>query len=247
MAFSVALEHFNGPLDLMLHLIKEKKLDLFNLDLDVLVDQYIDFIHAMEAAQLEIASEYLAELANLVEYKSKRCLPIAEPTLDADPYQKDTKDDLVHRLLEYQKFKDISHALNSRYTERMAQMDKPADSLLLDPDLEGTMVYDSDVYDLIRAMQRVVSRFKISHPQQARILKTEISLELRIEQLRQRLSVHQTHYDLEYMMADVADLNHFIVTFLAVLELIRQGDLLIDHITESSVYFTLGGVHGKSA
>jgi segregation and condensation protein A len=247
MAFSVALEHFNGPLDLMLHLIKEKKLDLFNLDLDVLVDQYIDFIHAMEAAQLEIASEYLAELANLVEYKSKRCLPIAEPTLEADPYQKDTKDDLVHRLLEYQKFKDISHALNSRYTERMAQMDKPADSLLLDPDLEGTMVYDSDVYDLIRAMQRVVSRFKISHPQQARILKTEISLELRIEQLRQRLSVHQTHYDLEFMMADVADLNHFIVTFLAVLELIRQGDLLIDHITESSVYFTLGGVHGKSA
>jgi segregation and condensation protein A len=247
MAFSVALEHFNGPLDLMLHLIKEKKLDLFNLDLDVLVDQYIDFIHAMEAAQLEIASEYLAELANLVEYKSKRCLPIAEPTLEADPYQKDTKDDLVHRLLEYQKFKDISHALNSRYTERMAQMDKPADSLLLDPDFEGTMVYDSDVYDLIRAMQRVVSRFKISHPQQARILKTEISLELRIEQLRQRLSVHQNHYDLEFMMADVADLNHFIVTFLAVLELIRQGDLLIDHITESSVYFTLGGVHGKSA
>lgn len=247
MGFSVALEHFNGPLDLMLHLIKEKKLDLFNLDLDVLVDQYISFIHAMEAAQLEIASEYLVELANLVEYKSKRCLPIAEPTLEADPYQKDTKDDLVRRLLEYQKFKDISLALNSRYTERMTQMDKPADSLLMDPDLEGILAYDSDVYDLIKAMQRVVNRFKISHPHQARILKTEISLEMRIEQLRQRLSVHQTHYDLDFMMEDVTDLNHFIVTFLAVLELIRQGDLLIDHITETSVYFTLGGMHGKSA
>ncbi len=247
MAFTVSLDHFNGPLDLMLHLIKEKKLDLFNLDLDVLVDQYIDFIHASEAAHLEVASEYLVELANLVEYKSKRCLPIAEPTLEADPYQKDTKDDLVRRLIEYQKFKDISLTLHSRYTERLSQLDKPADSLLMDPDVESTAIYDSDVYDLIKAMQRVVSRFKISHPQQARILKTEISLDARIEQLRQRLSPHQKHVDLEFMMADVADLNHFIVTFLAVLELVRQGDLVIDHITETSVYFTVGGSHGKPA
>ncbi len=247
MSFQVALDHFNGPLDLMLHLIKEKKLDLFNLDLDALVDQYIAFIHAMEAAHLEIASEYLVELANLVEYKSKRCLPIAEPTLEAQDYQKDSKDDLVRRLLEYQKFKDISAALSSRYTERLDQLEKPVDRLIIESEAELLNTLDSDVYELIRAMQRVVNRFKISHPHQARILKTEISLEGRIEQLRQRLDPQQTHYDLDSMMEDVTDLNQFIVTFLAVLELIRQGDLIIDHITETSVYFKLGASYGKPA
>ena len=70
--FQVTLDQFEGPLDLMLHLIKEKKLDLFNLEVDVLIDQYIDFIHALEKTQLEIASEYLVELATLIEYKSKK-------------------------------------------------------------------------------------------------------------------------------------------------------------------------------
>ena len=247
MSFQVALDHFNGPLDLMLHLIKDKKLDLFNLDLDVLVDQYIAFIHTMEASHLEIASEYLVELANLVEYKSKRCLPIAEPTLEVEAYQKDTKDELVRRLLEYQKFKDISATLSSRYAERLDQFEKPVDRLVVDSEVELLTSLESDVYALIKAMQRVVNRFKISHPHQARILKTEISLEGRIEQLRQRLDPHQTHYDLIALMEDVDDLNQFIVTFLAVLELVRQGDLIIDHITETTVYFTLGASHGKPA
>lgn len=247
MSFQVALDHFNGPLDLMLHLIKEKKLDLFNLDLDILIEQYIEFIHAMEASHLEVASEYLVELANLVEYKSKRCLPIAEPTLDVESYQKDTKDDLVRRLIEYQKFKDISATLSSRYTERLDQFEKPADRLLMEAEVDVLSTVDSDIYELIRAMQRVVNRFKISHPHQARILKTEISLDARIEQLRQRLDPQQIHYDLVWLMSDVADLNQFIVTFLAVLELIHQGDLLIDHITETSVYFKLGVTHGKPA
>ena len=74
MKFTVTIDQFEGPLDLMLHLIKENKLDLFDLDMNVLTTQYIEFIHQMKNLHLEIASEYLSELASLIEYKSKKLL-----------------------------------------------------------------------------------------------------------------------------------------------------------------------------
>lgn len=75
MDFLITLDQFEGPLDLMLHLIKENKLDLFDLDMNVLATQYIDYIHAMQNMHLEVASEYLSELASLIAYKSKKLLP----------------------------------------------------------------------------------------------------------------------------------------------------------------------------
>ena len=77
MAFTVTIDQFEGPLDLMLHLIKDNKLDLFELDMDLLTDQYLHYLNAMESMHLEIASEYLAELAGLIEYKSKKLLPLS--------------------------------------------------------------------------------------------------------------------------------------------------------------------------
>ena len=75
MDFLITLDQFEGPLDLMLHLIKENKLDLFDLDMNVLATQYIEYIHAMQNMHLELASEYLSELASLIAYKSKKLLP----------------------------------------------------------------------------------------------------------------------------------------------------------------------------
>ena len=81
MDFKVTIDQFEGPLDLMLHLIKENKLDLFDLDIDVLTGQYLIYLDSMDQLHLEIASEYLVELATLIEYKSKRLLPKDESCL----------------------------------------------------------------------------------------------------------------------------------------------------------------------
>ena len=99
MDFKVTIDQFEGPLDLMLHLIKENKLDLFDLDIDVLTGQYLIYLDSMDQLHLEIASEYLVELATLIEYKSKRLLPKDESVLDED-LEEDPKDRLVRRLLE---------------------------------------------------------------------------------------------------------------------------------------------------
>ena len=98
MSFVVTIDKFDGPLDLMIHLIKEKDLDIFDLDISQLADQYIDYIHQMQQMRLDVASEYLSELAGLIEYKSKKLLPAQESEL-IDDYE-EQKMDLVQRLIE---------------------------------------------------------------------------------------------------------------------------------------------------
>jgi segregation and condensation protein A len=243
--FQVNLDQFEGPLDLMLHLIKEKKLDLFNLEVDVLIDQYITYIHALEETQLEIASEYLVELATLIEYKSKKCLPVTDTGLDVANYEKDTKEELVRRLIEYQKFKDISQRLQTRYEERAQQLDKPADTLYLNELDDRYHYYESDVYELIKAMEKCIARFHLSHPSQVQFTKTEISLEERVAQIMQKIRPDQPFYDFDDFIADADSVNVFIVSFLAVLELVRQGILGIESVMEDRITFKLGEKYGK--
>ncbi len=244
--FQVNLDQFEGPLDLMLHLIKEKKLDLFNLEVDVLIDQYIEYIHALEDTQLEIASEYLVELATLIEYKSKKCLPVSDPILDVGNYEKDTKDELVRRLIEYQKFKDISQRLQTRYDERQLQMDKPADLTYLNEIDDKYHYYESDVYELIKAMEKCIARFHLSHPSQVQFTKSEISLEERMLQILQLINGDKLTYDFEEFIEDASTLNLFIVSFLAILELVRKGILGIDTVSDERITFKLGEHYGKS-
>ena len=118
MDFEVTIENFEGPLDLMLHLIKENQLDLFNLDFEELTKQYIFYIHKMEQLKLDIASEYLSELALLIELKSKKLL---NQSIDNDQIEDDyqqTSQEIVDRLLEYQKYKEVTEQFQDLYNQR---------------------------------------------------------------------------------------------------------------------------------
>ena len=129
MDFLITLDQFEGPLDLMLHLIKENKLDLFDLDMNVLATQYIDYIHTMQNMHLEVASEYLSELASLIAYKSKKLLP-RETVEVEEEYEEDQRDQLVARLLEYQRYKEVSLALKEDYEQSQLHFSRPVSSLV---------------------------------------------------------------------------------------------------------------------
>ena len=153
MEFFVTIEQFEGPLDLMLHLIKEKELDLFDLDVNILTAQYIEYLHAMESMRLDIASEYLVELATLIEYKSKKLLPNVEAELD-DNYQQQQEVDLVNRLIEYKKYKEVTAALDELYQQRSLKFDKPQ-SEIVNQWIDVNENYEStSAYELIKAMNR---------------------------------------------------------------------------------------------
>lgn len=241
--FTVTLEQFTGPLDLMLHLIKEKKLDLFDLSMDVLIDQYIIYLNAVED-KLEIASEYLYELAALIEYKSKKCLPVEPKLLEVNEYEEDPKDALVRRLIEYQQFKDISQLLNERFLQRQKQLDKPIEKQIIQlADEENIRFTQGNQSDLLKAMQKCLDRFNYAHPMQVKITKTELSIDDRSDQLISMVMNLLEPFSFEDMIQDVQDRSVLIVTFLAILELNRRN-MLSFSFHDQDVYFRRGEAYG---
>ena len=116
MEITLKIDDFEGPLDLLLHLIKEKKMDLLNLKLEVIIDEYLDFIEKMERMNLDIASSYLVMASELVEMKSKMLLPRME-TIEEEE-EEDPKEVLINRLIEYQKYKELTSDFRELETAR---------------------------------------------------------------------------------------------------------------------------------
>ena len=107
MKYEIKSNAFEGPLDLLLHLIKKSDVDIFNIEIETITKQYLEYIEAMEELNLNIASEYLVMAAELIEMKSAILLP--KPEIEEDEYEEDLKENLTKRLLEYQKYKDRYH------------------------------------------------------------------------------------------------------------------------------------------
>ncbi|MEE8807340.1 MAG: segregation/condensation protein A [Lactimicrobium sp.] len=239
--FTVTIDKFDGPLDLMLHLIKEKKLDLLNLDMSELCDQYMAYLNSMQQMHLEIASEYLAELASLIEYKSRMMLPgkqDEEPGDEEDPKQK-----LVRRLLEYQQYKEASTALAQMFEARQQLMGKP---LSIEADKYRTEREDQPVqgspYDLLKAMQRMLHRIQLSHPQERSFSVREISIEDRELEVRARLDRLPDTFRFETLLDDCRDsLPKAIATFLSVLDLARLHILVFNVDENDVIWFGKGG------
>ncbi len=240
--FKVTIDAFDGPLDLMLHLIREKELDLMNLDMNVLTDQYIAYLNRMEDLHLEVASEYLAELATLIEYKSKKMLPGKVDDLE-DGYEEDPKDRLVKRLLEYQQYKEASQDLNTLFEERQLQMTRP-----LSNEVEQWMKddesqpYSGNPYELMRAMKRVMMRMRLSTPMESTYTVKEISMEDRELEVRAMLDKLPETFRFEKLLEDVHDMPMFIATFLSVLDLARQHTLIFTVDEDDVIWFTRGGL-----
>ena len=236
--FKVTIENFDGPLDLMLHLIKEKELDLFDLDVNELTDQYISYLNAMSDLHLEIASEYLVELAELIEYKSKKLLPRDTSELETE---EDPKDRLVRRLLEYQQFKEVSVQLNVLFEERQLLMTKPQ-SLEAEQWMKNTddLHYEGNPYELMRAMRKCLMRLQLSKPIETRYTAREISMEDRELEIRAKLDRLPKTFKFENLLEDCQDVPMFIATFLAVLDLARQHILNFTIDSDDTIWFSKG-------
>ena len=239
MNFKVTIDEFDGPLDLMLHLIKENKLDLFNLDISVLSEQYLLYINHFEKIHLEIASEYLVELATLIEFKSKKLLPKQDDIID-DEYQEDPKDRLVRRLLEYQQFKEVTNSLDELYKTRLLQFSKP---ITIDDEWikqDESISIDGDPYDLVKAMAKCLKRLHLTKPIEKKIAQKEISMEERRIYIVSKLDRLPKTFNFENLLEDVKEMGVFIATFLAVLDLVRLHTLYFEIDENETIWLTRG-------
>ena len=242
MAFEIETEKFEGPLDLMLHLIREQQLDIFDLDMDVLTDQYIEYLNKMERLQIDVESEYLVELSILIEYKSKRLLPKPSEDIESE-YEEDPKERLIKRLIEYQKYKEVSKELDELYNGRLCELSKP---LSIDDNMRTTISdstsIDGTPYDLHRAMERVLRRLILSKPIETKFTRKELSTEDRVLQIKARLINLPETFSFETLVDDCHDIHEYIVSFLAILDMAKNHLLSFVVGDNDEILFSKGTV-----
>jgi segregation and condensation protein A len=217
-AFPVRLENFDGPLDLLLHLIKKNEVNIYDIPIALITQQYLDTLHLIEELDLDVAGEFLVMAATLIHVKSRMLLPRPETAVGVETDEEDPRDALVRRLLEHQKYKAAAGLLHEREQVRAAQWQRPDERVaeIAGEDLEPEL--EVDLFSLLTAFQAVVQRAK---QRPTMLLPSEqISVESRIEQLLARLSETEA-CGFEDLFADAHDRAGLIVTFLALLEMIR--------------------------
>ena len=214
--YPVRLLNFEGPLDLLLHLIKKHEVNVYDIPIALITQQYLDYLDLMQEMNLEVAGEFLVMAATLIHVKSRMLLPRPDPAQE-DP-EEDPRDALVRRLVEHQKFKAAAELLHDREIQRSAmwpRADGPVAEVVgeaPEPEVEV------DLYSLMAAFRQVLERAR-ARPKV--ILPAEqMPIETRIEQLLARLSETEA-CGFEDRFADVQTRAGMIVTFLALLEMIR--------------------------
>ena len=217
-AVAVRLDNFEGPLDLLIHLIRIHEMDIYDIPIAAITQQYLDAIHLMEELNLDVAGEFLVMAATLIHIKSKTLLPRPAVAEIADGVEEDSRDALVRRLLEHRKFKAAAELLHGREQLRSAQWRRPDQRVAEMAGADYEPELEVDLFSLLAAFQKVVERAKL----RPRVLlpPEQVPVEVRIEQLLARLSEHEA-CGFDELFADVEDRAGLIVTFLALLEMIR--------------------------
>ena len=215
-AYPVRLDNFEGPLDLLLHLIKKHEVNIYDIPIVMITQQYLDYIELMQEMNLDVAGEFLVMAATLIHIKSRMLLPRPDPAQE-DP-EEDPREALLRRLLEHQKFKAAAELLHERETLRSAQWTRPDGRIAEIAGETPEPEIEVDLFSLISAFRAVVERAK----QRPKIFlpSEQIPIEDRIEQLLARLSETDA-CGFEDLFEDLKSRAGMIVTFLAILEMIR--------------------------
>jgi segregation and condensation protein A len=217
-AYSVKLDVFEGPLDLLLHLIRKAEVDIYDIPIALITEQYLGYIELMQELNLDVAGEFLVMAASLIHAKSRMLLPRPE-TVGNGEIEEDPREALVRRLLEHEKYKAAAELLHDRETLRQAQWMRP-DARVADAagdDYEPEL--EVDLFSLLAAFRGVLTRS--AHRPGLILPLKQISIEERIETLLERLSETDA-CGFEDLFADGdGERALMIVTFLAILEMIR--------------------------
>jgi segregation and condensation protein A len=230
--YNVKIEAFEGPLDLLLHLINRLEIDIYDIPVAEITEQYLIYIHAMKELKLDNASEYLVMAATLLAIKSKMLLPKHEDELEEDfnyEGEEDPRDELVERLIEYKKFKEAATEFKSLEKDRGLMYTKPP-SDLSEYTKETHHIEKADmnvsIYDMLAAFQKLMRRKKLQKPLSTRITRQEIPIEKRMAEIIEQLGTGKRKRFQD--LFPVHDRSHIVVTFLAVLELMKRQEILIE-------------------
>jgi segregation and condensation protein A len=217
-AYPIRLQHFEGPLDLLIYLIKKNEVNIYDIPIALITDQYLVYLSLMQELNLDLAGEFLVMAATLIHIKSRMLIPRPPSEAEGEVDEEDPREALVRRLLEHQTFKAAAELLHERETLRSAQHRRPDAAVAEAAGEEQEPELEVDLFSLLAAFRGVLERAK-SRPKVV-LPPEQMSIEQRIEQLLERLSETEA-VGFEELFADANTRGALIVTFLALLEMIR--------------------------
>lgn len=220
MDYNIKIDQFEGPLDLLLHLIKESNIDIYDISIDIITKQYLDYINQMEKLNINIASSYLVMAAELMELKSKSLLPNSEPdSIEEDSYEENTKENLIKKLIEYQKYKEVTNIFKELESNRQQIYIKEPENInkYIENSLGQSYLTSTD---LLTAMQKFIERKELEKPLNTKITTKEYNIKERKENIRKILSERKSIEFTE--LFDIYNKSYIIATFLAILEMSKE-------------------------
>lgn len=224
MNYQINIPEFEGPLDLLLHLIKEANISIFDISIDDITKQYLNYIEMMDQMNLNIASEYLVMAAELIEMKSRTLLPNTDEEID--DYEEDPKEKLINRLLEYEKYKAVSKTFQELETFRKEVYTKNPENLLEYQDEVEDVDYGVNLDDLLNAFSKFLTLKEFDKPLNTKITNKEYSVSKRSLEIR---DIIRKKKRVEFKdLFESYSKNYIVVTFLAILNLSRKQEIEIE-------------------
>ena len=217
------LEAFEGPLDLLLHLIKENKMDIFDIEIESITKQYLDYIHKMKEQNLDIASSYLVMASELTLIKARMLLP--RPKVEEEKEEEDPREELVARLLEYQAYKEITKALKDGESKRQEIHTKLPENINNYLSDEVSLKGEGSIDLLVDAFKKFLMRKSEEKPLSTKVTMKEITVSSRKLEIRNILKKEKRVSF--FKLFPVTTREYIVATFLAILDMARHGELKI--------------------
>lgn len=221
MDYKIMIDEFEGPMDLLLHLIKKDNIDIIDISIEKITKQYLDYIEEMENLNLDIASEYLIMAAELLEIKSSKLLPKQEN----DEVEEDLEANFINRLIEYKQYKEITQQFKELEENRKGVYTKIPDSLNEYKQNSTIDLGDTTIADLISAMNNFLSRKELEKPLNTKITTKEYNIDERSYEIRKILKKNKKMNFKE--LFDVYRKDYIVVTFLAILSMAKKQEIEI--------------------
>jgi segregation and condensation protein A len=229
-SFPVKLEGFEGPLDLLLYLIRNQEIDIYDIPIARITEQYLQYLEMMQLLNLEIAGEYLLMAATLIRIKTRLLIPRRQ---DGDGDEEDPREELIVALLEYKKYKEAAEQLAHREL-RERRILKRADFSYLKPEVIETFSVDATLYDLVRAFRDIMAQADAEPTHQ--VANFDISIEDQVDFILRSLAERQ-QLSLTVLVERNRHRLYYVVTLLALLELVKlQRISIAQHVSFGEIY-----------
>jgi len=217
------INDFSGPLDVLLHMVRKHEVDIYEIDLKIIIDEYIEFINSLDKNDLDNKSEYLVMASELIHLKSKLLLGFDDEE-DDETYEINSEDELRQRLIEYEKYQNISNDFRELELNRQDYFTKVPESLREYIE-EDTEIESVDIDLLVQAFLDVQKRLDYQKPRKTKIMRKELSLKEKTTYIRNILK-DKKKVEFTELFSDISK-DELVITFLSILEMTKDHEVIL--------------------